>query len=155
MILLDSTYSCSSKEIEEILKVRQELDSKMKESNSLSEGFLPALQRLERLKNAASVKGWDGEEAEAASLTSYNNAKWFLYSTPVGIIAPDPGIDVNGQITLEWRKTDGRLLSLTFDNRDNVHYIFFSRAEKIYGVRPISLGYSDKLKDFLEDIIRE
>jgi len=155
MILSAPSYSCSSQEIEEIVQVQQELDSKMKESNSLSEGWLPALQRLERLKNAASVNGWDGEGAQAISLTSYNNAKWFLYSIPVGIMAPDPGVDVNGQMTLEWRKADGRLLSLTFDDRDNVHYICFLRAEKIYSVRPISLGYSEALEYFLEDIIKD
>ena len=155
MILLDSPYSCSAQEIEEVVKVQYELDSKMKESNSLREGFLSALQRLERLKEASSIKGWDGEEAEAASLTSYNYARWFLTEVPLGIIAPDPGIDVNGQMTLEWRRSDGRLLSLTFDDKGNVHYILFLKADKIYGVRPVSLGYSDKLKDFLEDIIKK
>lgn len=155
MILLDSPYSCSSQEIEEIVKVQQELDNKMKESNSLREGFLSALQRLERLKDAAAIKGWDGEDAEAVSLISYNYAKWFLVEAPLGIIAPDPGVDINGQMTLEWRRSDGRLLSLTFDDRGNVHYIFFLKAERIYGTRPVSLGYSDKLKDFLEDIIRK
>lgn len=155
MILLDSSYSCSAQEIEEIIKVQQELDSMIKESNTLREGFLSALQRLERLKEASSEKGWDGEEAEAVNLTSYNYAKWFLSVVPLGIIAPDPGIDVNGQISLEWRRSDGRLLSLTFDERGNVHYIYFLKAEKIYGVRPVSWGYSEKLKDFLEDIIKD
>lgn len=156
MILTAPSYtSGASQEIKEIFQIQQQVDAKMKESDSLSEGFLSALQRLERLKESASVSGWDGEEAEAVNEKSYENAKWFLFSAPVGIIAPDPGIDVNGQMTLEWRQKDGRLLSLTFDNQDNVHYIYFQNADKIYGVRPISKGYSEKLSELLEDVIRK
>ncbi|GEM_PF-3695907 len=155
MILLESSYSCGAKEIEEINKAKQEVDSKMKESNSLCEGCFSALQRLERLKNASFVAGWDGEEAKAVSSISHNNAWLFLMEMPLGIVAPDPGIDINGQMTLEWRRPDGRLLSLTFDDQGHVHYIVFLKSDKIYGMGPASLRYSDKLKDFLEDIIKD
>lgn len=155
MILLESSCSYSATAIEETNKEQQKVDSKMKESNGLCEGCFSALQRLERLKNACLAMGWDGEEAKVVSLISHNNAWQFLFDLPLGIIAPDPGIDVNGQMTLEWRRSDGRLLSLTFDDQWNVHYIAFLGSDKIYGTRPVSSGYSDKLKDFLEDVIKE
>lgn len=154
MILLDSSCSCNAQEIEGVAKVQQELDSRMQESNTLREGLISALLRLERLKDASSVGGWDGEEAEAVSLDSYNYARWFLSMVPLGVIAPDPGIDINGHMTLEWRRPDGRLLSLTFDDQGNIHCICFLGIDKIYMMRAASWGFSDKLKDLLEGVIR-
>lgn len=151
-MILESSYSCGA---EIINKTQQELDNKIKESNGLCEGCFSAWQRLERLKNVSSTRGWDGEDAEPVSLASYNNARRFLSEVPLGIAAPDPGVDVKGQMTLEWRQSDGRLLSLTFDELGNVHYIVFLGFERIYGMRPVSLGYSEQLKDFLENVIRE
>lgn len=156
MILLESSNSCSAGEIKSIIEEQQKaIENTLRELNSLGEGRFSALQRLERIKEDCTSPGWDGEDAQAVNLASYNIAKRFLSTVPLGIVAPDPGIDVKGQMTLEWRRPDGRLLSLTFDGQEYVHYIVFLKSERFYAKRPSSLGYSDKLKDFLEDIIKE
>ena len=156
MILLESSNSCSAGEIKSIIEDQQRaVENTLRELNSLGEGRFSALQRIERIKEDCSSPGWDGEDAQAVSLASYNNAKRFLSTVPLGIVAPDPGVDVKGQMTLEWRRFDGRLLSLTFDDQEYVHYIVFLGSEKFYAKSPISLGYSEKLKDLLEDVIKE
>lgn len=156
MILIDPSYSCGADAVQEIISKQEEVDILMKnDAYTFCEGFQSALQRFERIKDASSVDGWDGEDAKAVTPRSCYNAKQFLLKTPLGIAAPDPGVDVNGQMTLEWRRSDGRLLSLTFDDRDNVHCIVFLGPEKIYINKPASLGYSGKLKDFLEEITKE
>ena len=127
----------------------------MKETHSLSQGTFASSQRLERIKEDCSSPEWDGEDALAVSKTSFNNAREFLSDVPLGICAPDPGIDAKGFMTLEWRRSDGRLLSLTFDDKDNVHMLVFLKIERFYGSLPVSSGYSGKLKYFLEDIIRD
>ena len=155
MILLEPTNSCSAGEIKSLEEQQRAVEEALRELNSLGEGRFSALQRLERIKEDCSSPGWDGEDAQVVNLVSYNNAKRFLSTVPLGIVAPDPGIDIKGQMTLEWRRSDGRLLSLTFDDQHYVHYIVFLKSERFYAKRPISLGYSDKLKDFLEDVIKE
>lgn len=151
MILSEVTYSCGAEQ--EVNKLQQEADSKLKESNSLCVGLFSAHERLERLKDSCANSGWDGEDAQAVSQVSYDNAKSWLLRMPAGIEAPDPGVNVRGQITLEWRRDDGRLLSLAFDDQGEVHYIVFLRFEKFYSNMHASLGYTEKLRNFLEDIV--
>ena len=154
MILSEISYSCGASAINEINEQQEEVDIWMKDSDTLCKGCDAALQKLERIRNDSSVEGWDGEEASPVNVISHNNAWRFLICIPLGVPAPDPGIDVNGQVTLEWRRSDGRLLSLTFDDQWNVNYIVFIESDKIYSMRPVSLGYSGELKRFLEEVIK-
>jgi hypothetical protein len=155
MILVETSQSVGFGDVRRIIEEQQDVEASFRRSNSLSEGYFSAVQRLERIKKDCADAGWDGEEARGISLTSYENAKIFLSMVPLGIISPDPGIDTEGQVTLEWRRQDGRLLSLTFDDEGTVHYIVFLKSEKFYVKRPVNLGYSEKLKDFLQDILRD
>jgi len=155
MILDAVTSSRGIAEGKKVVEKQRRIYDYLEKSNGLFEGRSSALERLERIKEDCSVSGWDGEDAKEVSLLSYNNARHWLQKAPAGIGAPDPGVNVRGQMTLEWRQRDGRLLSLTFDDQGYLHYIVFSGFEKIYGNMPVSLGYTEKLKSFLESTVRK
>lgn len=154
MILVEYSQSdgvADTKRVDD--EMRTFLIKLLRESDSLSEGWNSSWQRLEIISENCSIPGWDGENAKAISTISYNNARHFLTCVPFGIVAPDPGVDIDGRMTLEWRRPDGRLLSLTFDADGNLHYIVFFEFQKFYAIAPISLGYSGKLRDCLQDVI--
>jgi hypothetical protein len=156
MIVEDSPYSPAAGTYGlRIDGLREQIIARLKQSNSLWEGGWSAEEKLNRIKKECSNDGWDGEDAIAASNISYDYAQQFLKKLPPGLPAPDPGINVNGQFTLEWRRLSGKLLSLTFADDAILHYIVFLKTEQFYSNRPIASGYTGWFKYFLEEVISE
>ncbi|MBU4305623.1 MAG: hypothetical protein KJ893_08425 [Candidatus Omnitrophica bacterium] len=166
MIVLDrndiQTYSCIVKaesrcvlEAENVFK-KQEIEKHEEQIDKYSKPFdknFQTIQRLISIKDARLEPGWDGKDARPVSLISFKNAVIFLLSVPERFASPSPGVCANGQITLEWRRQDGRLLSLAFDEKDQVNYIaFLPDGEMLGGTRPVVLGYNEPLIDFLKKV---
>lgn len=151
MIILENfrisqTYSCVA-EAENVLK-----DSDKKRLDQCGS----AIEQLLRIKSTHSNYGWDGNNAQPVTLPSFRNALMFLLTVPERFPCPVPGIGADGQITLEWRRRDGRLLSLAFDERNLMNFIAFLRDDEIvYGTRPIWLGYNKTLIELLNKVFED
>lgn len=113
----------------------------------------PGLQQLFLIQDICSKPGWDGRNAVPISKTSLKNALIFLLSFPEEFSCPSLGATPNGQVTLEWRQRDGRLLSFAFNDEDQVSFILFLRnGEKFWGEQSALLGYTDLFIDFLRKV---
>lgn len=134
----------SVREAEEVVK---------QHDNELFNKCFSALYHLITIKETHSELGWDGNNALPVSGISFSNAFRFLLMLPEQFKCPVPGVCANGQITLEWRQPDGRLLSLAFDDKGMVNYIvFLLDGERIWGVNKAFLGYNEVLSNFLQKV---
>jgi len=148
MIVLDrectQTYSCVA-EAEAIL---------LKHEESQRTKCSYAFQKLISIYQRCSTAGWDGRSAQPVSLMSLRGATLFLVTVPESFCCPVPGVCANGQISLEWRKQDGRLLSLAFDDKGYLNYIvFLPEGQEHCGAMPVMVGYNKTITDFLQKIL--
>lgn len=138
---ISKDYDCCT-EAEQIL----DLDTRVKRVAKC----LPTFSRLVAFIDKFGMEDWDGRGALPVSIGSIKNAFIFLMELPYGVDCPDPGICPNGNVTLEWRRDDGRLLSIAFDDTGNLNYILFLNSRKrLWGLQRVSSGYDEDLMSFL------
>ena len=147
-----SGYSCV-REAEMVLKIEDTNKIQLAKYVQPFFNHFYAVQQLISIKEDRSEFNWNGKNAQPVSLTSLRSAIIFLISTPPRFKQPSPGVAVNGQITLEWRRKDGRLLSLAFDDKGQANYIaFLPDGEILGGTRLAVLGYDEILITLLEKV---
>ncbi len=147
MIVLEKECSQTYSSVTEAEKILQ----KHEESQRTKCGH--ALQKLVSIYERCSSPGWDARDAEAVSLVGYRSAMLFLLILPEHFSCPVPGVCANGQITLEWRQRDGRLLSLAFDDQGFVNFVVFLKdGAELCGVQTVFLGYDDTITNFLQNV---
>jgi hypothetical protein len=82
-----------------------------------------ALAALDEVVEEASEYGWDCHSAEPVKFDAYMAAKRFIDLLPVNLPAPDVSADPDGDISLEWYRTDKRMFWVSINAYDFVHYV--------------------------------
>lgn len=96
---------------------------------SLSE----ALNELDEVALDASVDNWDGFGAKKINKDSYLDAKKFLNNLPVGLEMPEIDVHPDGEVSFEWYKKKGYILSLSLSSDDEIAYAFRLGLSKKHG----------------------
>ena len=94
---------------------------------------------------------WDGYNALAVTVDSYQFAERFLRSLPLGIQLPSVGAEPDGQITFEWCSGVRRCLSISFDPNGDLHYAALTGPGNRCGTEP----FVDNVPDVILDLIRQ
>lgn len=76
---------------------------------------------------------WDGFNALPVDPDSFELARAFLLSLPLGTSAPSAGAHPDGQISLEWYNGPRRSLTISFDPVGNLHYAAFAGPSRACG----------------------
>lgn len=96
-------------------------------------GHQESLEELHDVWEECQTPDWDGYDALAVEHDTYRRAYALIESLPLGFPRPTIGAEPDGQLTLEWRKTSTRLLSVSVDPDGLLHYAGMFGASKRYG----------------------
>jgi hypothetical protein len=96
-------------------------------------GHQEALEELGQVWDECQKAGWDGYEALPVENDTLRAAYTLIESLPLGFPRPTIGAEPDGQLTLEWRKSPSRILSVSVDPNGFLHYAGLFGPGKRYG----------------------
>jgi len=96
-------------------------------------GHQEAFEELAAIWDRCRNAGWDGHEALAVEQDTYRGAYMLIDALPLGFPRPSLGAEPDGQLTLEWRTSPSRILSVSVDPDGYLHYAGLFGASKRYG----------------------
>ena len=108
-------------------------------------------QQLADVWEECSQADWDGHGAEPVSWDAYAIAERFLRSLPLGSPTPSIGAEPDGCITVEWRPSRRRTLSVSVAPDGDLYYAALLGPERVSGATPF---YDDAPRAILELIRR-
>lgn len=107
--------------------------------NAIRESILGHQESYEELAEVWQMcrnADWDGYDALAVEQDTLRGAYTLIESLPLGFPRPEIGAEPDGQLTLEWRKSPSRVLSVSVDPDGFLHYAGVFGASKRYGTLP-------------------
>lgn len=110
-------------------------------------GHKESLEELAEVWNDCRHPGWDGYDGIAVEQDTLRNAYMLIESLPLGFPRPSIGAEPDGQLTLEWRKSSRRVLSVSVDPDGYLHYAGLYGPGRRYGTLPF---YSTAPRELLE-----
>jgi hypothetical protein len=96
-------------------------------------GHQEAFDQLWEVWNECRQANWDGYRALPVSQDAYRHAYLFVESLPVGFPAPTFGAEPSGAITLEWYRSQRRLLSVSVTGDGEVFYAALFGTNRVHG----------------------
>lgn len=117
-------------------KQTDEVETELRKSVSLRKTLHPAYEQLLNVFEDCRKPGWDGYDAEAVSLRTYQYAYEFLESLPSGIPMPTIGVEADGQLTFEWYRDPIWVLSVSVSPEGDLHYAALLGVNRLSGTKP-------------------
>ena len=115
-------------------------------------GIQPALDELFEVWHECRRPGWDGYGAVAVEPATLDAAYYLLDSLPFGFPLPSVGAEPDGQITLEWRKSACRVLSVSVDPAGYLHYAGIFGSNKRYGTLTLFSTAPNELLQLIREL---
>ena len=119
--------------------------------DSATLGNQRAIDELWEVWTECQESGWDGYDALPVERQTLNSTYCLLDSLPYGFPRPSISADPDGQLTLEWRRSPRRVLSVSVDPDGYLHYAGLYGANKSYG----TLVFFSTAPDELLNLVRE
>jgi hypothetical protein len=122
--------------------------------NALRESTLGHQEALEELASVCEQcrdPDWDGFGALAIEPATFTAAYMLIDSLPLGFLRPSIGAEPDGHITLEWRRSPRRVLSVSVDLDGFLHYAGLFGSNRRYG----SLAFFSTAPDELLQLVRD
>jgi len=96
--------------------------------------------------------GWDGYDATPIDRDAFLAASRLIQSLPLGFPRPSLGAEPDGQVTLEWRSSPNRTLSVSVDPNGYLHYAGLYGTSKRYGTLTFYAQAPDELIQLVRDV---
>lgn len=93
-------------------------------------GHSEAIEELYDVWEECRTPGWDGYGALAVEQDTFTAAYMLISTLPLSFMRPSIGVEPDGQLTLEWRKSPSRVLSVSVDPNGLLHYAIVSGMKK-------------------------
>jgi len=110
-----------------------------------------ALEELGKVWEECRNPGWDGYDALPVDQDTLRAAYTLIESLPFGFPRPTIGAEPDGQLTLEWRSSSRRVLSVSVDPDGYLHYAGLFGTDKRYG----TLAYFSTAPEQLLQLVRD
>jgi hypothetical protein len=88
---------------------------------------------LQEVMEQCSSANWDGYMAEPVKREALFDAFRFAQVIPLGLSAPAVGVEPDGDVTFEWHAGPRRTLSVSVDEKGNLHYSALLGPNRSYG----------------------
>ncbi len=133
------------------------------ESDELCERVIEALRELRGERQGAAFnellgafancgeRGWDGEEAEPVSASTYVAARTFLRSLPASFPAPEVSPESDGSITFDWFPREAELLSVSVTEDGRVVWAGIYDGGQVRGIEV----FHDRIPSPVLDLLRQ
>jgi hypothetical protein len=115
-------------------------------------GHQAALEELWDVWDECREANWDGYDAYPVRQETYQAAYLLIESLPLGFPRPSIGAEPDGQITLEWYKSQRRCLSVSVDPDGFLHYAGLYGPNKRYGTMTFNGDEPTELISLVRDI---
>lgn len=109
--------------------------------------------KIAELGEECNYVNWDGYGADPVSKESVAVALAIIRSLPQGMMLPDPGVEPDGAITLDWYSDRNNILSVSTDASGRLPYAFITYShDSGHGVADFTNG---NLPENILDMVRE
>ncbi len=98
------------------------------------------------------VSNWDGYDAMPVEQDTLRNAYLFLESLPVGFPAPRIGAEPDGALTLEWRQSVRRIVSVSVHPDGDLHYAALFGPNRVCGTEAFFGEFPKPLLDLVRKV---
>lgn len=115
-------------------------------------GHQEALQELASVWDECQQPDWDGFGAMAVESATFSAAYRLIDSLPLGFLRPSIGAEPDGHITLEWRRSPRRVLSVSVDPDGFLHYAGLFGSNRRYGRLAFFSTAPDELLQLVRDL---
>lgn len=115
-------------------------------------GHQKALEELGCVWNECRHPNWDGFGALAVEQATFQAAYTLIDSLPLGFRRPSIGAEPDGHITLEWRQSPRRVLSVSVDPAGWLHYAGLFGANKRFGTLAFFSAPPEELLQLVRDL---
>ncbi|MBS0263333.1 MAG: hypothetical protein JSS02_15430 [Planctomycetes bacterium] len=115
-------------------------------------GHHAALDELRKVWDECRVANWDGYDALPVSQGTYEAAYRLIDSLPLGFPSPAIGAEPDGDVTLEWRKSRTRTLSVSVSANGYLHYAGLFGLGQRYGTLSHFADAPEELIRLVQDL---
>jgi len=115
-------------------------------------GHQEALEELAEVWEECRTPDWDGFGALPVEAQTLREAYTLIESLPLGWPRPAIGAEPDGHLTLEWRKSDLRVLSVSVDPDGFLHYAGLYGADRRYGTIAFFSAAPQELLQLVRDL---
>lgn len=138
-----------------VAQAREEIFRNLQKSDTLGFAAKGTFQQLDEIFEECSSQGWDGERAKSISREVLQCAKAFLKSFPLGIEAPEVGVEPDGAITLEWYRSPNRAISISINPGGWLYYAAIIGAARRHGMDFALFDVSEDLLELISQVTRK
>lgn len=109
--------------------------------------------QLNNLISECYYEGWDGYDAVAIQLHTYESALRFLRNLPSTLPSPEVSAEPDGHITFEWYLNQRRLVSISVSPEGDLYYAALIGSKKRYGSEPFFGEIPPEIVDIIHQVI--
>jgi hypothetical protein len=111
-----------------------EISAARRQSVFFSGNAQTALADLDALSLEAASDNWDGDESKKLSPISRELARKLILTMPRQWSPPEVGVEADGEVSLDWKAGNSKLLSVTVRENGKLVYAWLFGTERGYGV---------------------
>jgi|SRR6267143_2851554 len=123
---------------------------RLRESYVLGGAGNDSLRNLCDTVDECGLPNWDGYGAAPVAEETFIYACHFLRTMPLGMPAPDVGVEADGDVTLEWHRSAYRTISVSVSPDADLHYSALIGPDKHYG----TVAFLGDIPKVILDLIR-
>lgn len=135
-----------------VAQEREKIFKTLQMSNAFGFAAKGTFQQLDEIFEECSSEGWDGDRARPISGEVLQCAKTFLKSFPLGIEAPEVGVEPDGAVTLEWYRSPNRIISISINPGGWLYYAAIIGASRRHGMDFALFDVSEDLLGLVSQI---
>lgn len=112
------------------------------------------IQAMLEMAGGCHEPDWDGYGADPVLQEGLDRAAAFIRALPGDLPMPQPSIEPDGEVALEWLVARNRMLSVSFGEGERVAYAMVDGTDKLKGVVRVGPGSVPKvLRVLIEQIV--
>lgn len=102
-------------------------------SVALGKTLQETVRQLYQVVKECGRSNWDAYGAQSVLFETYEKAKRFAHSLPLGIPVPEVSAEPDGEITFEWFAAPARVFSVSVGPNNELNYAGLFGASRTYG----------------------
>jgi hypothetical protein len=111
------------------------------------------LNRLEEISEECSRLGWDGDSAVPISAPLQKVARVLIQSLPSNLEDPDLGVELDGSVTLEWRRSQTKVISISISPDNSLYFAALLDGIRKRAAYPFQTTFPNDLLRVVNEVV--
>jgi len=125
----------------------------LSDSWTLFERIRESFEELRLAVEEASHDSWDGFDAVPVSSLTAQNAAEFILALPPNLRSPEFGVSPQGDISFDWARSQGRIVSLSISEDREVSYAWVNGDQHGHGAYAFTGFFDPQLLRLIQDVL--